>query len=157
MDKYNIEKRHIYEGLQGARWPGRFEVVSLKPYIILDGSHNPQGISSLRDSINELFNKNKKAFIMSVMKDKDYAGMVKEISRIADMFVLVNSSNERALKTEALADEIKKYCNNIVVSDTIDNAMRIALDYVSIDGLVCVTGTFSIISEARDVLNYYKI
>jgi len=36
-----INNKAIYEGLNNSRWPGRFEIVSRDPMVILDGAHNP--------------------------------------------------------------------------------------------------------------------
>ena len=44
---YLIEEHHIREGLQDTYWPGRFEMVSKNPVLILDGAHNEEGITAL--------------------------------------------------------------------------------------------------------------
>ncbi len=40
---FHIEKSHIEKGLKQTVWPGRFELISESPVIILDGAHNPAG------------------------------------------------------------------------------------------------------------------
>jgi len=41
----------VSRGLAEARWPGRYEVVSGRPRVILDGAHNPQAAAVLRATV----------------------------------------------------------------------------------------------------------
>ena len=75
------------EGILHTRWKGRLEVVSDKLPIILDGAHNPQGITAFCDFLEEtkkLRNCAPCEIVMGVMADKDYAqypAMLKPLSK----------------------------------------------------------------------------
>ena len=43
------------EALHQVVWPGRMEVISQKPMILLDGAHNPHAVAPLIASLRELF------------------------------------------------------------------------------------------------------
>ena len=47
------EKRRkiLLEGLRRAVWPGRMEILSEDPFLLVDGAHNPQGVAALAESL----------------------------------------------------------------------------------------------------------
>jgi len=49
-----LEEDEISRGLQQTRWPGRLEIVSRRPLIMLDGAHNQEGIEALAAGIQKL-------------------------------------------------------------------------------------------------------
>ena len=69
----------IRSGMLKAKWPGRLEIVSKNPLIILDGGHNLGGVKNLCSSIRDLWPERKFAVIYAAMKDKDYAGCLEVI------------------------------------------------------------------------------
>ena len=75
-----ISEDSIRAGMQKVKWPGRLEIVSRNPLIILDGGHNLDGVKNLCTSIRNLWPERKFAVIYAAMKDKDYAECLKVIS-----------------------------------------------------------------------------
>ena len=62
----------IEQGMRRARCPGRLEVVSRNPLVVLDGGHNLDGVKKLAESVAELWGSKKVGVVYGVMKDKDY-------------------------------------------------------------------------------------
>jgi len=63
-------------GLRNAHWPGRFEVLSRDPLVVLDGAHNPGGCASLADTLAEFDDAVDDChLVVGAMADKDHAGM----------------------------------------------------------------------------------
>lgn len=75
-----ISEASIREGMLNARWPGRLEVVSKNPLVILDGGHNLDGVRNLCASIRELWPDRKFAVVYAAMRDKDYHGCLELMS-----------------------------------------------------------------------------
>lgn len=95
-------------GIEKARWMGRMEILSEKPFLLVDGAHNGHGVNALRDSLMALFPGEKFHFIMAVMADKDYENMVEELLPLAIDFRTITADSARALQADALADCIQK-------------------------------------------------
>ena len=51
----NISENHIREGLKNAYWPGRFEILSHRPLIVIDGAHNEEGVNALVEELNKRY------------------------------------------------------------------------------------------------------
>ena len=109
---FRIEKEKmktvIARGIHRAVWPGRMEILSTEPFLMVDGAHNSNGIHALRTSLEELYPEEKFHFVMGVMADKDYEKMIGELLPIAMDFVTVTPESARALQGETLAEDIRK-------------------------------------------------
>ncbi len=101
-----IPERAVWEGLERARWPGRFEVVQREPYVIvLDGAHNPHAVRALRDDLRryrEKYSIKKSVLLFGVLKDKDYQTMAQTLFPEFDEMLLVKPDSPRALDPEVL-------------------------------------------------------
>lgn len=69
---FEISKEKIYEGLKTVVHPARFEELSKKPRIIFDGAHNENAMYNFIDTVNSLFPKENKTFLVSIITTKDY-------------------------------------------------------------------------------------
>lgn len=109
LEQLQIEDRErlIKKGLEEALWPGRMEIISRKPFLMVDGAHNENGVRALRDSLEKMYPGEKFDFIMGVMADKDYESMVEDMLPLAESFTTIRPDNSRALQAESLAEFIR--------------------------------------------------
>ena len=89
-------------------WPGRMQVLSKEPFLLIDGAHNPQGVHALKESLSGLYGPGPYCFVMGVLADKDYHAMIREILPMAESFRTVTVSNQRALQGQELARLIQE-------------------------------------------------
>lgn len=101
-------KQMIQDGIRKAVWQGRMEVLSEKPYFLVDGAHNSNGVEALAESLKKMFPGEKFHFIMGVMADKDYEKMIECLVSVALDFKTVTVEYKRALQAEKLAECIRK-------------------------------------------------
>jgi dihydrofolate synthase/folylpolyglutamate synthase len=106
----DIEKteEYIKRGILTASWPGRMEILSEKPFLMVDGAHNSNGIAALADSLKSMYPDEKFHFAMAVMADKDYEKMIEILLPLALDFVTVTAESNRALQAKDLASAIQK-------------------------------------------------
>lgn len=102
-----ISEENILKGLMNARWLGRMQIVSFKPFIMLDGAHNPSGIQALYDSLKEACPNESFTFVMAVMADKNYLEMANILRGIAKRFYTCSIDYHRALQASKLCEELK--------------------------------------------------
>nr|MCR4797107.1 bifunctional folylpolyglutamate synthase/dihydrofolate synthase [Lachnospiraceae bacterium] len=108
LDKKEIDTQAIRRGLTKARWPGRMDVLSEDPFILVDGAHNPQGVEALRVSLLSLYPREKFIYIFGVMADKDYEHMLLSMLGTEEMFFTVTVEDARAEKSERIAKFLKE-------------------------------------------------
>ncbi|NSW90564.1 MAG: bifunctional folylpolyglutamate synthase/dihydrofolate synthase [Firmicutes bacterium] len=146
---YKITEETIRKGLERASWPGRMEVVSKNPLFFIDGAHNIEGVRVLAEYLTTYFPDKKKIFIMGVLRDKEYKAMLEIIAPLADKFITVTPLSERALPAAELAENIRAYCKNVLISDTIESGIKTALQIYSGDDIICAFGSLYYIGEIR--------
>ena len=83
--------------------PGRFEIIGEAPLTIYDGAHNPSGIAALASALREVVGERRLIGVLSVLDDKDAAGMLRELVDLCSGAVFTASQNPRALSPATLA------------------------------------------------------
>jgi dihydrofolate synthase/folylpolyglutamate synthase len=83
--------------------PGRFQVVADAPLTILDGAHNPSGVAALASALRDAIGEKPLVAVLSVLDDKDAAGMLRELVPLASGAVFTASRNPRALSPATLS------------------------------------------------------
>jgi dihydrofolate synthase/folylpolyglutamate synthase len=105
----------IRQGMWHAHWPGRLEVVSRDPLVVLDGGHNLDGIRKLAESVTELWGDKKLGVVYGVMKDKDYLECLDVLARLGAAFYgTCVPGMERSLSQEEVAEAARsKHWRNV--------------------------------------------
>lgn len=145
---WGITENAIRAGLAQATWPGRFEVLSREPLLIVDGAHNPNGVEALVDTIRAYFPDQKINFVMGVMKDKDYHTMLRLIAPYAARFITELPDAHRALRPDELKSEIRAYFDGPVeTADSVTTAVQRAMEIAGDSMGTCCTGAGTVRSE----------
>jgi dihydrofolate synthase/folylpolyglutamate synthase len=82
--------------------PGRFQVVEEAPVTVIDGAHNPAGMAALARSLERFAAGRRVVACVSVLDDKDAAGMLRELLPVCAEMVFTASANPRALPAATL-------------------------------------------------------
>ena len=115
--RMGISEKAISEGVKKARWAYRFEVISREPLVILDGAHNPDGAAELARTVGRYFKKEDVTFVFGMFRDKDYEKTAELTAPLCKKIYTVKPPSERGLEAETLAETVKKYNENVAVSD----------------------------------------
>ena len=150
---WEITDADIVRGLEHTEWPGRFQIVQEKPYVIVDGGHNEQGAAVLAESLKTYFPEGRITFVMTVLADKDYDTMIESVAPLADSFFVAQPPySDRALDTEVLAETLCKHgVEEVTACDSVGDAVRAAMEHVGEEGVVCCFGSLYSISHIMDV------
>ncbi len=146
---YAVSNESISEGLMAVKWPGRLEMVSFSPRVILDGAHNPDGALALKESLQRDFEYRHLILLIGIMKDKDISSMLHLLAPLADHIIFTQPKTDRAAPPELLRKTLGK---NGVKSEVIEDlraAIEKGLALASPDDLLCITGSLYTVGEAR--------
>ena len=171
-----IDESAIREGLKNVKWSGRLEIVAENPIIILDGAHNPAAAKVLSEELKELKYRNQKPevrsqnkliLVIGILKDKDYKGIISFLAPISDYIIIAKPKTLRAREPEDLKTESLKYLpppashhkwgrnkvgglmERVVIIEDISEAVLRVKNLASTDDLICITGSFFTVGEAR--------
>ncbi len=147
----NIGLESIKRGLKKTRWPGRFEVLGERPTIVVDGSHNLQGIIQLGNNL-KYFKYDRLILCMAILKDKDVAHMVEAIAPLSHKVIVTQVDSPRRLLGQDLGAIVKDYQEDYIVEEDIEKAVSLALNETKEDDLLVFCGSIYLIGQVREIL-----
>ncbi len=145
---FNISPDSIIDGLERVKWPGRFQVLGHRPWLVVDGAHNPDSARKLRESLEQGFNFNRAILVIGTSFDKDIAGIVSELTPIFDRVIVTRSRHPRAVEPLPVVAEFARRGVKAQVVDDVPSALAVALSLAGERDLVCVTGSLFVAAEA---------
>lgn len=95
----------VAQALEETSWPGRLEIVSKDPLVILDGAHNPHAIEALLVTLQERFADYQKEILFTCIKTKALEDMLDLLSALPDTeLTLTHFEDGRATDKEVLKE-----------------------------------------------------
>ena len=124
--EYEVSKEAIEKGLSTVVHKARFEVLNNAPKVIYDGGHNENAINNLRNTIMQYYPKQKKVYIISILKTKDYKTVIKILTQDKNAVFIFTTGNdaERYVSKEDLYNEAKKYTSGNIYKEELDVAIK---------------------------------
>ena len=146
-DDFNLSEEDIKDGIKETYNPGRLDLVSTNPRVLLDGSHNKESIAALLESLKN-FDYDKLIVGFSILKDKDHKDIIKEIASLADkMIITFIHDNPRALDTDEIKEEANEFVSDIVVKEDNKEAYDVSLKEAKEKDLVLWCGSLYLIGK----------
>ena len=147
---FNIPEAKAMEGLAKTTVPGRMEMVSSNPRVIVDGAHNAASLDALMKAIGQHVPYDSMVVIFGCCADKDIPGMLERITSGADKVIFTKVDNIRSANPDELAARyVELYGKMAQVATTLDEALGIANRAVTREDLICITGSFYLVGEAK--------
>ena len=148
---YPITQQSVEVGLAGARLPGRWEIVSDSPRIVLDGAHNTDKAMALA-ALLRTQNRRPLTLVMGMLGYKAVRGIVEALGPLADSVVATEPTvyMKAALSAPELAQMIESIGVEVSVRPDPVEALDLAVNSSGCDGLVCVTGSLYLVGQARE-------
>ncbi|MQQ51925.1 bifunctional folylpolyglutamate synthase/dihydrofolate synthase [Streptococcus mitis] len=95
----------VAQALEETSWPGRLEVVSREPLMILDGAHNPHAIKALLATLKERFTDYQKEILFTCIKTKALEEMLDLLETLPDnKITLTHFEDSRATDEKVLKE-----------------------------------------------------
>lgn len=146
----NVDRQAIKDGLLNSAWPARFEIISKKPIVVLDGAQNSVSVQALDKTLKENFPNRKIRIIFGIAKDKEIRDTCRAIKSISKNIILTKSNNPRASEPKDLLKYFKN--NSIMISNSIQEALYLAKSKVNKKDLIMVTGSLYLCGEAKKII-----
>lgn len=151
---FELPEARVIEGLARTVAPGRMELVRNEPRILLDGAHNPAALSALVRSIGAHIPYDSMVMIFGCSADKNVDALLSNVALGADKVIFTRSKgNPRAADPAELNQRFSAMSSKMSqVASTLDEALSMAGRASSRDDLVCITGSFYLVGEAKKAL-----
>lgn len=146
----NITEDNILSGLKNAKWPGRMEIISQNPVVILDGSHNADGIDAFVETAEKMLKGKKLICIFSMLKDKEYPYALCKLKNVTDDLILTEIASPRKASIDELLCEASGKFKNIYTEKDNESAAKKALSLAKEDDVIVAIGSLYMLSDIKN-------
>jgi len=147
---YEIDNEKAARGLHKVTLAGRMEMICHDPRIMIDGAHNAASIRALIHAIGQNIPYDSMVVIFGCNNDKDIEGMLRQLQYGADKVIFTRSNSPKAVSPQDLADMYTEICGKMCqTAVSLGEALRLAASAVGKGDLICITGSFYLIGEAK--------
>jgi dihydrofolate synthase/folylpolyglutamate synthase len=147
---YTIDTDKAIAGLAQVKLLGRMEMICEDPRILIDAAHNAASIHALMYAIGQSIAYDSMIVIFGCNEDKDVQGMLHELQFGADKVIFTRSNSVRAMSPDELAEMYVSISSKMCQSaPSLGEALRLAKSAVGKEDLICITGSFYLIGQAK--------
>ncbi|OHB84235.1 MAG: hypothetical protein A2Z38_01805 [Planctomycetes bacterium RBG_19FT_COMBO_48_8] len=147
---YEIDNKKAAEGLHNVSLAGRMEMIWHDPRIMIDAAHNAASIKALIHAIGQNVPYDSMVVIFGCNSDKDIRGMLEKLQYGADKVIFTRSNSPKAVPPDELAEMYTEICGKMCqTAASLGQALWLAKSAVSKEDLICITGSFYLIGEAK--------
>ena len=147
---FDIDNDKSIAGLAKVKLPGRMEMICEDPRILIDGAHNAASVRALMYAIGQSIPYDSMIVIFGCNEDKDAKGMLQELQFGADKVVFTRSNSAKAMSPYELVEMYSAISGKMCQSaPAIGEALRLAKSAVDKEDLICITGSFYLIGQAK--------
>ena len=147
---YDVPAVAVRDGLREMHWPGRMEILSQDPLVVVDCAHNPYSARTLRAALREWFPDTRWVMVFGASGDKDIAGMLEAMLPISDYTIVTRADHPRAMAPIELADIVAEVGGGAEVSVNVDKSLERALAMMDPDNGLLATGSIFLVAGLRD-------
>ncbi|MGI2295521.1 bifunctional folylpolyglutamate synthase/dihydrofolate synthase [Paenibacillus sp. GXUN7292] len=159
-DALVVEDEALMEGLSQAAWPGRLEMISQNPRLLIDGAHNPEGAESLAAALKNTYRYDRLHMMIAMLDNKNHRDTLKHILPLVDTLIVTEPDYRMKKSAEQLAQLIEEMRNELPVSA--DFKLEVEPDWQAAlsklkqlteeTDLGVVTGTLYLIADVRSLV-----
>lgn len=159
--RLEIRDSELYCGLVATEWSGRIEVLQERdeehPLIIADGAHNGDSAGKLVAALRFHFQFERLWLVLAVLSDKHLDAIAAPFVGLAAHAWTVRTRHPRSRRADLLAAELGQF--GIRAEPTVNTAAAIesARASASARDLICITGSLSVVPEAREVMGFATV
>ena len=145
-------KETVARALSELSWPGRAEVWSEKPPVVIDAAHNAASAKALVEALGEKFPGQEAVVVFSIAQHKDSDGVVEALGRVAREFVVTTIDSPRSSPVEELTAAVRGRTSAPVHAEANRKAALALGRRLAGEGLLVITGSFYLAGELRQAL-----
>jgi dihydrofolate synthase / folylpolyglutamate synthase len=149
-----VSRDDVVRGFATLRWPARIEVVGERPWLVIDGAHNPASSAALADTLLTCFPPARRTLVFGTTRDKDLAAQLRVLLPLFDVVIATRYvENPRSVAPEDIAAATLELSGHtaLIAPDPAD-ALELASQLTAPENLICVTGSLFLAAETRAIV-----
>ncbi|MBB1201714.1 bifunctional tetrahydrofolate synthase/dihydrofolate synthase [Enterobacteriaceae bacterium 89] len=147
-----VSEQAIRDGIKNALLPGRFQIVSESPRLILDVAHNPHAAAYLTERLKMQPARGRTLAVIGMLHDKDIAGTLAYLSEVVDSWYCAPLEGPRGATAEQLVEHLREGA----VYATVAQAWHAAMADAAPEDTVLVCGSFHTVAHVMEEMDAGK-
>jgi dihydrofolate synthase/folylpolyglutamate synthase len=137
--------------LATARMPGRMELISRNPMIVVDGAHNPAGVKALVATLDGAFHvTGQRRCVLGMLSGRDIDDMVEPLVALGfTEFHCCAPHSSRAVPANEVADAVRRHGGVAYEHPSAAAALAHARERSTDEDLIVVAGSLYLVAEVR--------
>jgi dihydrofolate synthase/folylpolyglutamate synthase len=137
--------------LAQARMPGRMELISRKPMIVIDGAHNPAGVKALVATLDGAFHvEGERRCVLGMLTGRDIDDMVEPLVALGfTEFHCCAPNSPRAVPASEVANAVRRHGGVAYEHPNALSALAHARERSTDEDLIVVAGSLYLVAEVR--------
>lgn len=124
-----LDKGKVINALKSVQWPGRLQILSKEPPVLIDSAHNPMGVRSLVSFLEDM-KWDRVIVLFTAMKDKDIPSMLRNISgKVEKIFLTRVPPEKRCASITELFQAAEKEGIPSETEESLDHALEKARQF----------------------------
>ncbi|MEW6568860.1 MAG: folylpolyglutamate synthase/dihydrofolate synthase family protein [Chloroflexota bacterium] len=144
---FDIEDEAIRRGFRSVSWPGRFQILSRSPVVLVDSAHNRDSALRLRIALDDYFPGKPVTLVFGALADKDIPGMLAELLPRVSRLILTQADHPRAATVDELAEIARGYGWQVSRLVPVSQAMRQAVLQSRPGEVIVAAGSLTVAGE----------
>lgn len=151
----DFDEQKLRNSLMVTQWPGRFEMLSRNPLVIIDGAHNVAAVEGLAELLKRKFKHYRKiTIIFAALADKEFITMANKLANISNVELVATEFNGPGKRIVVNEKEVAaKVQYKIKMANDWRLALKAAMLTSNADEMILLTGSLYFVSEVR---NFFK-
>ena len=151
---YKFDQELVLKGLASTKISGRMEIINKDPRILIDAAHNAASLKALIQAIGQHIPYDSMVVIFGCCEDKDVDGMLRQLRYGADKVIFTRIKSPRSMDPDILAAKYTELSGKMCqTAFNFNKAMEIAAPAVTPGDIICVTGSFYLVGEAKRIMD----
>lgn len=147
MDNFPVSEQEIHQGLENTHAPARMEIIRNQPLIIVDGSHNPEGVFNMTKSLLQVAEDRPIHVLFACFRDKNVERMLAYLGEFTRDIVLTTFPHDRARKE----DEYNLYLEDFAYQENALSSLQEMIEQYPED-CILVTGSLAFAAYIKNHL-----
>jgi dihydrofolate synthase / folylpolyglutamate synthase len=149
-----LEPHVVHEAYGHAAMPGRLELLSRRPMVVVDGAHNPAGVRALVGSLDGAFHVDgARRCVLGILSGRNVDDMVAPLVAAGFVeFYCCPPSSPRAVDPKVVADAVRAHGGVAIEFPSVGAALAHAREHASDDDLIVATGSLYLVAEVRAIV-----
>ncbi|WEF29433.1 bifunctional tetrahydrofolate synthase/dihydrofolate synthase [Klebsiella aerogenes] len=149
----DIAEQAIRDGIRHAMLPGRFQIISETPRVILDVAHNPHAAAYLAGRLKTLAKTGRVLAVIGMLHDKDIAGTLANLAEEVDAWYCAPLEGPRGATAEQLIAHLRAGTSY----DSVARAWHAAMADAKAEDTVLVCGSFHTVAHVMEEIDAGRI